>query len=214
MLDSFQTARLRLFRLAEHTEAVGETMAVERGRFDRLRENGPPRVVSAFNLFQTPPELARRLVARLGFIDPSARVLEPSAGLGRLYRALRERTVAPVVLVELAPACAAELYRETAADPAATLIQADFLTCSADRLGGLFDYILMNPPFKNGRDIKHIEHARRLLAPGGRLVALCADGPRQRARLQPAATEWIELPAGSFKSEGTNVAATIFIFQN
>lgn len=72
---------------------------------------------------------------------------------------------------------------------------------------------LMNPPFKNGTDIKHINHARRLLAPGGRLVALCAAGPRQLARLRPIATEWRELPARSFASEGTNVAAAIVIFQ-
>lgn len=217
--DSISLGRLRLLHLREQTEAVGETMEVERGRFDRLRDGGPPRVVSAFNLFQTPPELARRLAGLLlpapcSSLPASARILEPSAGLGRLYEAVRRRSTAPVVLVELAAECAAELYRETATDPAATLIQADFLACDADRLGGLFSHILMNPPFKMGRDIKHIEHARRLLAPGGRLVALCAAGPRQRRRLQPAAAGWIDLPPGSFKSEGTNVAAAMCVFQN
>lgn len=59
---------------------------------------------------------------------------------------------------------------------------------------------------------KHIAHALTMLAPGGRLVALCAAGPKQRARLQPIASEWIDLPAGSFKSEGTNVSAAIVVF--
>ena len=57
----------------------------------------------------------------------------------------------------------------------------------------------MNPPFERGSDIRHIEHALTFLKPGGRLVAICANGPRQRERLQPMASEWIDLPAGSFK---------------
>ncbi len=43
----------------------------------------------------------------------------------------------------------------------------------------------MNPPFANGQDIKHITHALRYLSPGGRLVAICANGPRQNDKLRP-----------------------------
>jgi hypothetical protein len=70
----------------------------------------------------------------------------------------------------------------------------------------------MNPPFKMGRDIKHILHARTLLAPSGRLVAICANGPRQRAKLMPIADEWHDLPEGTFKGEGTKVNAAICVF--
>lgn len=212
---SLNTGRLRLRHLLEVTEAVGEEMAVERGRFERLRDpSAAPRVVSSFNLFQTPPKLAANLaiLARLNTLCPTGRILEPSAGLGRLYRAARDSTSCPITLVDLAPDCCGELYREIQCDEAARLIQADFLACDAERLGGLFDRVLMNPPFKQGRDIKHIEHARRLLAPGGRLVALCANGPRQQATLRPAAAEWYPLPEGSFRSEGTNVHAAICVF--
>jgi hypothetical protein len=69
----------------------------------------------------------------------------------------------------------------------------------------------MNPTFANGQDIRHIEHARGKLKPGGRLVAICANGPRQRERLQPLATDWIDLPAGSFSEQGTNVNAAIVV---
>ena len=88
---------------------------------------------------------------------------------------------------------------------------ADFLT-----LGdlGLFDVIVMNPPFRRGSDIKHIQHAATKLAPGGRLVAICANGPRQQDALQPIASQWHELPAGSFKSEGTNVNTAIVVIDN
>jgi|GEM_PF-6547300 len=61
-------------------------------------------------------------------------------------------------------------------------------------------------------DIKHITHALTFLKPGGRLVALCANGPRQYAALQPLADQWTPLPAGSFKSQGTNVNVTLAVF--
>lgn len=70
----------------------------------------------------------------------------------------------------------------------------------------------MNPPFKNGEDIKHIQHARHLLKPGGRLVAVCANGPRQQEQLQPEAEAWIDLPPGTFAEQGTNVNTAIVIF--
>jgi len=63
----------------------------------------------------------------------------------------------------------------------------------------------MNPPFERGADIGHIKHALGHLKPGGKLVALCADGPRQREALQPLTDTWETLPAGSFASQGTGV---------
>ncbi len=212
MRDSQLTGRLRLGHLLETTEAKAEEMAAQAPRFHRLaREDSAPRAVSSFNLFQTPEPLAARLAGLLGMLG---RTLEPSAGLGRLYRAVRAIDAAcPITLVEEAAECCGELYRATASDPACRLVQADFLACDVDRLG-LFDSILMNPPFKMGRDIKHIHHARRFLAPGGKLAAICAAGPRQREKLQPIAAEWIDLPTGSFKESYTNVVAAIVIFVN
>lgn len=201
------TGRLRLRHLLEVTEARGEEMDEMRPRFERLADPGnAPRIVSAFNLFQTPEPLAAKVA---GMFTAFGRTLEPSAGLGRLYRAVRAVAAdTPITLVEQSAECAGELYRETEADQHCTLVQADFLECTIERLG-LFDSIIMNPPFKMGRDIKHILHARSLLAPGGRLVAICADGPRQREKLQQLATSWESRGAGAFKESFTNVAAAI-----
>lgn len=209
--ESQRTGRLRLRHLLEHTEAVAEELADQRPRFARLADPASaPRAVSAFNLFQTPEPLADRLAGMLGQLG---RTLEPSAGLGRLYRAARKISPdCPITLVDESPQCCAELYRAIEGDARATLRQADFLTLTAAELGR-FDSILMNPPFKMGRDIRHIRHALELLAPGGRLVALCANGPRQRDQLRPQASQWLELPPGSFKESHTNVAAAVFIFQ-
>jgi len=213
--DAQRTARLRLRHMLETTEAIGERLDELRPRFERLADPASaPRVVSAFNLFQTPEPLARRLaeLARAGG-RALGHVLEPSAGLGRLYRAARAgeqesgAVACPITLVELASQCAGELYRATEGDEQARLIVGDFLAQTADRLGGPFDTVLMNPPFKQGRDIKHIRHALAMLRPGGRLVALCYAGPRQVAQLRPLASTWEELPRGTF--DGTQAVAAL-----
>lgn len=201
----------RLAALDDATREADDRMGVHRARFARLaRPESAPRVVSAFNLFQTPPALAALLVARLGPIV--GLVLEPSAGLGRIYYAVKAVDKhAGVTLVDNSPECCRELFTITEGDENAHLIQRDFLELTPQVLG-LFSHIVMNPPFKCGTDVRHVLHARQFLAPGGRLVSIVAAGPRQKATLQPIATAWHDLPAGSFKSEGTNVETAIVVF--
>lgn len=202
------TGRLRLRHLHEITEARGEEMSAEAPRFHRLaREDSAPRAISSFNLFQTPAELADRVAA----LAKTGRTLEPSAGLGRLYHAIRRRDpVSTIVLVEQSPDCCGELYRATEHDGNARLIQGDFLAQSTATLGQ-FDSVVMNPPFKMGADVRHILHALTLLTPGSRLVAICGTGPR-RQPLFDRASQVIDLPPGSFRSEGTNAGASIVVF--
>jgi hypothetical protein len=75
----------------------------------------------------------------------------------------------------------------------------------------------MNPPFVNGADIQHIKHAVTFLKPGGRLVAICANGPRQQAALKPLAEQsggyWEDLPAGTFADQGTNVNTAMLVIE-
>lgn len=195
--------RLRLLALRDQTDAHAADMARQRERFAALAAREATRAVSAFNLFQTPVAIAD-LMASAAVPQDGERWLEPSAGLGRLYRAIRYRSSAHVTLVEQAPQCAAELYRETQADQQCSLVQDDFLRCDAERLGGLFDGILANPPFKNATDMKHIAHALTFLKPSGRIVALCYAGPRQRAEYQNRnGWTWTQLDPGAFRSEGT-----------
>lgn len=169
---------------------------------DSLREG--VKVVSAPQLFPTPMELADRVVT-LADIHRGHRVLEPSAGTGNLLRPIRG-IAAEVVAVEVNLGLAERLRREY---PGEDVRCSDFLQCNGDL--GTFDRIVMNPPFENASDIKHIEHARNMLKPGGRLVAICANGPRQREKLQPIASEWIDLEPGAFKASGTNVNAAIVV---
>jgi phospholipid N-methyltransferase len=203
-------ARLRLLHLRECTESTAEEMADQRGRFQALADPASaPRAVSAFNLFQTPETLAQKMAAWLP-LEPDSRILEPSAGLGRLYRAVRDLHAGPITLIEYAPQCCRELYDMTSEDRQATLKQGDFLAQTPDGLG-TFDGIIMNPPFKMGRDIRHILHAVDFLAVGGVLVSLCYDGPRQQAQLKPIADYWEDLPADTFKSEGTRADVALLV---
>jgi protein-L-isoaspartate O-methyltransferase len=161
-------------------------------------------VVSAPQLFPTPPELAARLV-RIANIREGHRVLEPSAGTGNLLRAIAELSKPDeVVAVEINSRLAGVGTQLLAS----RVIVADFLTLNGEL--GEFDRIVMNPPFEHGSDIKHIHHALEHLAPGGRLVAICSAGPRQRDAFSNA-EQWIDLPADSFKSEGTSVNTAIVV---
>lgn len=190
----------------EVTEAIEEEMGDERKRFARLAENkSATRAVSSHQLFQTPEPLADRLA---GMFETFGRVLEPSAGLGRLYRAVRKRSDCHVTMVEQSAECCGELYRMTEGDGNARLIQGDFLAQAVDCLG-LFDVVIMNSPFRN--DCKHILHALNFLDDNGKLVALCANGPKQNRILKPIAHQWIELPPNSFVSEGTKVDVVMLV---
>lgn len=169
-------------------------------------------VATVPQLFPTPPELAARMV-ELAEIPDGARVLEPSAGTGQILGLAVHGRKVEAVAVELNEAAARMLrvQRDAGAYNGAEIHCADFLQCNGDL--GTFDRILMNPPFANADDVKHIMHARGMLAEGGRLVAICANGPRQRAALQPIAREWIDLPPGTFKESGTGVNTALIVIE-
>jgi 16S rRNA G1207 methylase RsmC len=189
-----------------HQEAIEARDNAKEAEFDALKASlkAGVQVVSAPQLFPTPTDLAARVV-ELAEIHEGHRILEPSAGTGSLCKAIR--SVAPEASIE-----AVEINShlcQHAGKWATSIRQADFLTLNGEL--GTFDRIVMNPPFANADDIKHIEHALTKLNPGGRLVAICANGPRQREKLQPLADQWIDLPAGSFQEAGTSVNAAIVV---
>jgi tRNA A58 N-methylase Trm61 len=181
-------------------------------------------IVSAPQLFPTPPDLAARMVD-LAFehgwttqvcaeMNSECRVLEPSAGTGNLLRAIAdscefESNLANVVAVEINLNLAHNLG---AGFPKSDIRRGDFLTFNGEL--GKFDRIVMNPPFANGADVQHIKHAITFLNPGGKLVAICANGPRQQEHLQPLADTWEELPADTFKEQGTGVQTVLLTIKN
>lgn len=213
-------------------EAIG-------GRWDRKRKghvfDGDPRAAIAAasetgqvahpnpdDFFPTPAEIAEIACAKLG-AERHHRVLEPSAGRGDLFAPLISRfgkawpvRGSSLHLFEKDPKRCAELRAKGAGD---VLEQGDFLTMSAIALG-LFDRVLMNPPFHRGADAAHVAHALDFLKPGGRLVAIVSGGFNSRntrvsAALLDRLSSWgatfEDLPEGSFKEAGTSVATKLLV---
>ena len=182
-------------------------------------------VVSAPQLFPTPPELAARMVELANIMDGD-RVLEPSAGTGRLVQAVRNTGASVhIVAVEISHPLAKQLHaiNEQISDvpQEVEVISRDFLElkpgAGSDGCIGAFDAVVMNPPFVGAQDIKHIRHALAMVKPGGRLVALCANGPRQQEQLRPLVDqyrgEWENLPGGSFSESGTGVNVALLMLR-
>ncbi len=188
--------------------------ATRQAKFAELAERarGGVRVVSAPELFPTPVDVARHLCA-LAHVGPGDRVLEPSAGTGRLVSAIREAgsRVAGTPVGDPSSFVGVEINAELAA--AGGFLRGDFLEMVPSDLGGLFDRVVMNPPFS--ADVAHVLHALGMLKRGGRLAALVGGGPRQEKALRAhrATVSWERLPAGSFASEGTgaNVVALVMV---
>lgn len=185
------------------------------------------KVVSVNQLFPTPPELAARMVDELALMDGLS-VLEPSAGTGRLLEPMPVNRFPSLNLKITAVEMNHELVRGlnekfsgwrsgSFEDRILRVIAADFLalqpTDKGDTEIGLFDRIIMNPPFEHGADIAHIKHAWTFLKPGGRMVALCADGPNQAERLKPGTEIWGGTwePLGPGLFEGTQVAVVLIV---
>lgn len=165
--------------------------------------------------FPTPPPVAQRM-ADLADIQPFERVLEPSAGSGRLIdAALAAQPDCEVDALEWSEPLRRLLALKQKLTPF-ELLGSDFLEFAGPPL---YDVILMNPPFERASDIRHVLHAfEHHLRPGGRLVAIVSTGALYRSdRLAQsfralvdeasANPEGIALPSGTF--DDTGVAAVI-----
>jgi hypothetical protein len=181
--------------------------------------------------FPTPRHAAERVV-ELARIAPGMLVLEPSAGKGDLAEAARElgRTC-HVLCVERH-----DTLRRILMEKGFVTHHGDFLEVTLASFDGWCDIrevhgdepfpgfarAVMNPPFEDGADVTHVQHAFGLLRPGGRMVAIMSEGTFFRSDRQAAAFRaWLDelgaenekLPAGTFDgsdvTQRTNVATRI-----
>lgn len=149
-----------------------------------------------FELFETPEEFAKELVESI-VIWHGDRCLEPSAGRGRLAKAMKSM-MAEVDCIEIQE----ELAEKLKADGFNT-INADFLQTSPE---AIYDVVVMNPPFSKGQDIEHVLHAWKFLKDGGNLVAVMSAGVEFKTDKKTRAfREFVDANEGYFQknSEGT-----------
>lgn len=163
-----------------------------------------------FGFFETPDPLAWRLV-EMADLRSGMRVIEPSAGRGALLRRIFNVVALNVTAVEVQPENYAHLVR-TFGDAHVLLSNfLDFATTDP------FDRVVMNPPFARQADIDHVNHAYKMLRPGGRLVSIMSAGItfRQTAKAEALRVlieergEIIKLPPDSFRESGTGVRTVI-----
>jgi hypothetical protein len=177
----------------------------------------------AFDFFETPPELARRMVGEAGIADlkDGARVLEPSAGRGAICDAIMASI--PVtkswhfVCYELR-----EDNRRVLAGKGYHVNANDFMEVIPPHLETLgYDAVVMNPPFSKQQDIDHVLHAYEMLRPGGKLVAIMSAGTKWRENKKAQAFRdrvqecgyWVDLPQQSFKASGTLVNTIMVVLK-
>jgi hypothetical protein len=160
--------------------------------------------------------------------EPQLTILEPSAGEGALaFRCLRSRDKLKswsggidkwakdyrfdnlVDCVEFQAPLARKLERTKKFRKVYNL---DFLLLKPETTG-LYDRVVMNPPFDRERDIDHVMHALKFLKPDGLLTAIMSAGTEFRdtkksvafrALMKKMGATFSDLPAGSFSSVGTN----------
>lgn len=166
--------------------------------------------------YATPKKVCER-VLHFTNIRKGARVLEPSAGEGNLAtEILSTNPDITLDVVEVHPGRAQKLKMIKGISRVHTT---NFLEYSSP---DLYDHIIMNPPFSGTHWMAHILHAYDLLTPGGYLHAIlpssAQDGGTAKHKKFHAWIEatqnayhspWFELPAGSFKSSGTNINTVI-----
>jgi predicted RNA methylase len=126
---------------------------------EQLNLDGSVDPTVALCQYDTPPALAR-VQARLaihsipaGWWRRSPYILEPSAGVGTLVRALRaESPLASIDAVELDPSRVAALHE--LADPLTAVCPGDYLARRAPK--ERYDVTCSNPPFTAGVECEHI----------------------------------------------------------
>lgn len=164
------------------SEALSETL--KNGETETLRD-----VLKKTNFFPTPKAVAKRLVALAG-VSAGDTVLEPSAGTGAIAEEIFEAGAEVVVMVDFDGKNVAELQKRFPQPkyPGAVAVYGDFLDFAKDPANfsrkdgkGRYSKIVMNPPFSNGRDAKHVLAAYSVLAPGGTLVSVMAGSAETKS---------------------------------
>ncbi len=117
------------------------------------------------NFFPTPNFIAYEMAQWVN-LSRDCKVCEPSAGMGNLIKALQKthNNRFPITIEFY------EQYREfneMLSKEGYTSKGFDFLENTI-----VYDQYIMNPPYRNGADKKHVEHAYNHLSQGGNAVAL------------------------------------------
>lgn len=192
-------------------------------RLDGVILSGEIAPLSKNGFFPTPRVLAATMAVELR-VKNGHRILEPSAGSGSLVDAVIEILGTPrmdttIRVLEVNGELAQKLAKKYQSQPTILVNPNDFLTWTLEGSQYAYDRIIMNPPFENRADAKHVLHAWSLLKDGGRMVAIMGAGVKFRREQEYQSVRALigahgtmeDLPAGSFKESGTMVNTVIVV---
>jgi len=164
-----------------------------------------------FEFFPTPSRIVDQMLKAADLFD-GCTVLEPSAGRGAIAFAAANcgATVDAIELME------ANFNHLRVTGNLQNITRADFMDVEPV---AKYDRVLMNPPFSKRQDVKHVNHARKFLKPGGKLVAIMSAGVEFRQdkltqEFRGSVTSIEKLPEGSFKESGTMVNTVYVVITN
>jgi predicted RNA methylase len=191
--DTWATIRETIRELGE--KAV-DTEAMRKSKLRRMeQEIALSRIPGYFN---SPEAVIGQMLDKV-IVGPGMRMLEPEAGSGHIADAAK-KLGAEVDCVEVN-----HRLRELLEAKGHNLIGWDFLEMEPNPI---YDVILMNPPFEDKQDIRHLRHAYKFLKPGGRVVSVLSAGAEFRDDSETRSfRSWVEeqdgnmfrLPEDSFK---------------
>jgi hypothetical protein len=187
-------------------DAYAQRMArAQRDQAKRWRDPGHKGIPG---FFPTPAPVVERMI-ELAQIEPGMSVLEPSAGTGDIADRLPGDAQISVAEhnYQLRQILEAKGYQPLP---------------DALEVPGRFDRIVMNPPFEDNADIRHVMHAfEHNLAPSGRLVAIVSASALGSSRKindqfrafvdEYRAEEDYRIPNELWKRSGTAVSADLIV---
>jgi len=173
---------VKLQRLVEASK--DPAAAAEKARQDRIAELIEKVKFSNIpGFFPTPKDVVDVLIDKAQMPMTPVRVLEPSAGIGSIADKIDK--MHKLKCFEIVPVLC-DVLQAKGYDTS----HHDFLTAP---YAAEFDRIVMNPPFENGQDAKHVRRAYDMLTAGGRLVSIMSTGPFHRSdRKSVEFREWLD----------------------
>jgi len=207
-------------------ELAGE---IDRAALERRQQADKVRSLVGLlpGFFPTPPEVADQMldlisaeVYQAASKGLTVRILEPSAGAGAIASRIMERWKGwPNGLIKLECVEINYTLRDYLAAQGFLLVGVDFMEfLPPDECR--YDYVVMNPPFENHQDMRHIRHAYECLSPGGKVVSVISTGPFFNSDGESVGfCCWLEenggysydLPPGSFNHSGSGVNTRIVV---
>jgi len=166
-------------------------------------------VAKDLQYYATPVKIVDKILENVYFQDGD-HVLEPSCGCGRFLDGMKRLNKSLNVLgIEYDAGRVSEARAK-----GHTVIIDNFLDIPPKEA---YDKIIMNPPFYGKHYEKHIRHALKFLKDEGTLVAVLPSTARYDhnllSDLDKGYNTWTDLPCGSFRESGTNIAISVFTYK-